>query len=143
MNFGLQFGGEWHDLIFFQTYTNSPIICSSASQKRPSLGWNGFLFINKSIVLRIKRFNWFFETAESFEETLFKKYLPLNSAMMINTNYCKTCNKSRLLIFSFFIFPRLFLQVDSHWRSTFINLNIIVNCSLDIYKMSYSLFIQN
>ena len=29
-------------------------------------------------------------------------------------NYHKTCNKSRLLIFSFWIFPRLSLKVDSH-----------------------------
>ena len=31
-----------------------------------------------------------------------------------NATYRKTCNKSRLLIFSFWIFPRLSLKVDSH-----------------------------
>ena len=53
------------------------------------------------------------------------------------TTYRKTCNKSRLLIFSFWIFPRLSLKVDSHWRSTLINLfefSRRVLWSLNIYE---------
>ena len=45
----------------------------------------------------------------------------------LKCNTVKSFNKSRLLIFSFWILLRLSLQVDSHWRSTLINLSKVLD----------------